>query len=164
MRIITFDGRLGKDAQILTTKNGKQYMRFSVANNLYTSKEERTDWFDVTCYDEFALEKKAKFLTKGTYVIITGSIVTEVKQGQDGRSWINHYVTATAIDLPRFGKPQDNTDNESAPAVSVYTAGTPSQRVETRVPEPEVPTMRMPEPQYYAPENSTDDYSGDLPF
>ena len=161
MRIISFDGRIGKNAQILTAKNGRQYLRMSVANNIYTSKEERTDWFDVTCYDEFIVEKKGKYLTKGTYVIVTGTITTEVKTGADGRSWINHYVNASSIDLPRFGKSQDESARVEEPAVSVYTASTPTQRTYQENDSPSEPTISVQVPQYNVPKIENND---DLPF
>ena len=160
MRIISFDGRLGSDAEVRTTKGGKPYVRLSVANNIFANGEDRTDWFDVTCYDEFIVEKKAKFLTKGTYVIVTGNVTTEVKPS-NGKLWINHYVTATTIDLPRFGKSQPSEDNSQE--VSVYTGRTETPTVE----EPVIPVMPAVAPSgdvpdvYIEPNFSNDD---DLPF
>lgn len=168
MRIISFDGRIGKTAEVLTAKNGRKYLRMSVANNMFTSNEERTDWFEVTCYDEFIVDKRAKYLTKGTYVIVTGSIVTEVKP-KNGKIWVNHYVTATAIDTPRFGKNQDDSsqsyqEEQSEPEVSVYTANTATQRTYQEAP---VAEPAMPVPSYESPasfEGTEYDNNDDLPF
>lgn len=168
MRIISFDGRLGSDAEVKTTRDGKPYVRLHVANNIYTNGEDRTDWFDVTCYDQFVVEKRAKFFTKGTYVIVTGNVVTEVKP-YEGKLWVNHYVTATSIDLPRFGRSQnDSAENSEAPAVSVYTADTRSSVIEPAAPavaptpEPAPSIVTTGDlPSYAAPDFSNDD---DLPF
>ena len=169
MRVISFDGRIGKTAEVLTAKNGRKYLRMSVANNMFTSNEERTDWFEVTCYDEFIVDKRAKYLTKGTYVIVTGSIITEVKP-KNGKIWVNHYVTATSIDTPRFGKNQDEgaqsyQDESSEPEVSVYTANTATQRTYQEAPVAE-PTMSVPSYQPSAPsyEDMNYDNNDDLPF
>lgn len=172
MRIITFDGRIGRNAEVLVAKNGRKYLRMSVANNMFTNNEERTDWFEVTCYDEFIVDKRAKYLTKGTYVIITGSIVTEVKPN-NGKMWINHYVNATAIDTPRINRNNQDSDYQSSssePEVSVYTANTATQRVyqENNVQEPTI-KMPSPSPQAAAPTYpSMDSYEmdngDDLPF
>lgn len=180
MRNITLDGRLGKDAEVLTAKNGRQYVRFNIANNLYTSGNERTDWFDVTCYDPFVVEKKSQYLKKGSYVIITGQIISEVRV-VNGNIYMNHYVTAATIDTPRFGKRDDDSEHSQSrsrtnePSVSVYTGGTRSDRSmqESRVEEPRMTAMPTPAPatapSYTPSEYSTDvDYSNggddDLPF
>lgn len=166
MRIISFDGRLGSDAEVKKTRDGKPYVRLHVANNIFANGEDRTDWFDVTCYDPFVVEKRAKFFTKGTYVIVTGNVTTEVKP-YNGKLWVNHYVTASTIDLPRFGRSQNSEDavqKEEEPVVSVYTgrtetvaASAPSQPT----PAPAAPTANVDLPSYEAPDFSNDD---DLPF
>lgn len=178
MRNITLDGRLGKDAEVLTAKNGRQYVRFNIANNLYTSGSERTDWFDVTCYDPFVVEKKSQYLKKGSYVIITGQIISEVRV-VNGNIYMNHYVTAATIDTPRLGKRDDDSERSQVrsgsnePSVSVYTGGTRSDRAvqESRVEEPRMNAMPAPAaaPSYTPSEYSEDvDYSNenddDLPF
>lgn len=149
MRIISFDGRLGRDAEVHTTKDGKPFIRLQVANNIFTKGEDRTDWFDVTCYDSFIVDKRAKYLTKGTYVIVTGSVTTEVKPS-NGKLWINHYVTANTIDMPRFGKSQESSAESEEPPVSVYTANTRSDMAarEIDVPayEPQISTNLPPSP------------------
>lgn len=168
MRIISFDGRLGSDAEVKTTRDGKPYVRLHVANNIFANGEDRTDWFDVTCYDPFVVEKRAKYFTKGTYVIVTGNVTTEVKP-YNGKLWVNHYVTATSIDLPRFGRAQNSEDaapKEEEPVVSVYTGRTES--VSTNIPTPTPaptpapsPAISLDLPSYEAPNFSNDD---DLPF
>lgn len=128
MKIITFDGRLGRDATVHVAKNGSKFITFSVANNSYLGGQQRVDWFDVVCYDPYVVENNTKFLTKGTFVIITGTINSTINvKGND--MYINHNVNAINIDRPRFGRPQGEeqakeTSNE--PQVSVYTGGTRS--------------------------------------
>ena len=167
MRIISFDGRLGSDAEVKTTRDGKPYVRLQVANNIFANGEDRTDWFDVTCYDQFVVEKRSKLFTKGTYVIVTGNVTTEVKP-YNGKLWINHYVTATTIDVPRLGRPQGAEEStqrrDEEPEVSVYTGKT-----ETTLPQPAVAPaaqqasapINLEIPTYEAPDFSGDD---DLPF
>ena len=140
MKTITFDGRIGASgAEVRTTKGGKPYVRFSVANNSFANGTEKTEWFDITSYDEYVINNRTKYLTKGTYVIITGTPNTEVNV-RDGKVWLNQYVTATNIDTPSFKKKDDETSpsvNEAAPAASTFTGGTESQRyVQTPMPEP----------------------------
>ena len=165
MRNITFDGRLGKDAELLKAKNGSPYIRFNVANNSFVGGQEKTDWFDVVSYDGYIAEKRLQYLKKGTYVIITGAITSEINVF-NGNIYLNHKVTATTIDTPRFGKPQSNGENEpdksSEPQVSVYTATTEGTRTEQRpLTNVAVPTAPEYVPQY-TPDNFDND--DDLPF
>jgi single stranded DNA-binding protein len=130
MKTILFDGRIGANGtEIKTTKSGKPYARFSVANNTFANGEEKTEWYDVITYDQNFIEKRATYLTKGSYVIINGAIRTEVKIDSSNKVWINHYVTATTIDTPRFGTKSENANQVSdadstQPALSTFTGNT----------------------------------------
>lgn len=149
MKIITFDGRLGKDAEVLKTKDGKPYVRFSVANNSFSNGQEKTEWFDILSYDPYIAEKRAQYLRKGTYVIITGPIES-VPNVYNGKMYINYHVRATIIETPRLGRGGDDSRpaEENEPQVSVYTGGTRSDL--------SVAPAAVPSPDY-----STSD---DLPF
>ena len=158
MKIITFDGRLGRDATVHTAKNGRQFISFTVANNSYSGGQQRVDWFDVVCYDPYVIENSTKYLTKGTFVIITGTINSTINvRGND--MFINHNVNAINIDRPRFGRPQgEEQAKEAEPQVSVYTASTSTYKAEAPSAPVSVPT---PAPAYV---NYSNDSSDDLPF
>lgn len=159
MKQIIFDGRLGKDAEVKNTQTGKPYVRFSVANDTFINGTNKTEWFDVTSYDPYVVENRAKYLTKGRYVIISGTLNTEVNV-KNGKVYLNHYVTAVNIDTPSTGNKKEGAEEET---VSTYTAGTPSTL--TKPEEPKVvEETKQPEPSYaYSTVNdmSSDD---DLPF
>jgi single stranded DNA-binding protein len=131
MKTIILDGRVGtKGTEVKSTKAGKPYAHFSIANNTFSNGEEKTEWYDVISYDPAFIEKRAQYLGKGSYVIVTGSIRTEVKVGQDNKMWVNHYITATNIDTPRLGVKPDNDGQVSiqttTPTISTFTGGTAS--------------------------------------
>ena len=130
MKTIIFDGRVGQNGtEVKMSKNGKPYARFTVANNAFVNGEEKTEWFDVTVYDPTFIEKRAQYLGKGSYVIVTGSIRTEIRPDQSGKVWVNHYVTATNVDTPRFGGKTENKETattDATPVVSTFTGGTKS--------------------------------------
>jgi single-stranded DNA-binding protein len=143
MKTITFDGRIGANgAEVRTTKGGKPYVRFSVANNSFANGAEKTEWFDVTSYDEYIINNRVKYLTKGTYIIVTGNPNVEVNV-RDGKIWLNQYVTATTIDTPSFKKKDEDGATATANTVgastsenvSVFTGGTASTVL---TPKPEV--------------------------
>ena len=165
MKIITFDGRLGKDAMLKVGKSGKKFLSFTVANNSYYEGQQRVDWFDVACFDPYLVGRftdengEVRLLKKGTYVIITGTVNSAVNTGSNGNMYINHNVNATLIDRPNVGPSSDYQKSETAkeeePAVSVYTASTPTQKTE--------PVQAQPS---YVPAYSGSDVENgdDLPF
>ena len=161
MKSITFDGRIGANgAEVRQTKGGRPYIRFSVANNSFTNGQEKTEWFDVTCYDQFIIENRTKFLTKGTYVIVQGTPNSEINVDRTGKVWLNQYVNAISIELPSFKRKDDeNTgQNYDDAVVSTYTGNTSSQKTYIQEPEPSPATTG-----YMSP--SVHDYEDDdLPF
>ena len=132
MKTLMFDGHVGKNGTVVkSTSTGKKYASFSVANKSFANGEEKVEWFDVVSYDPIFIEKRAQYLNKGSYVIISGSLKTEVRPDQNGKLWVNHYVTANTIDTPRVGSKSSEQGisvgtqgNENG--VSTYTGGTPS--------------------------------------
>lgn len=131
MKNLTFDGRLGADAEVKTTKSGKRYVKFSVANNTYSSGDTKTEWFDVTSFDPFVIEKRLNQLKKGRYVIVTGQLDVEANVDENRKLWLNQYVTANSIETPSFGSAKrDESPAEEVPSdLSTYTGGTLSSAV-----------------------------------
>jgi single stranded DNA-binding protein len=165
MKSITFDGRIGANgAEVRTTKGGRPYVRFSVANNSYANGQEKTEWFDITSYDPFVIENRVKYLTKGTYVIITGTPNTEVNVDRTGKVWLNQYVTANSIDTPAFRKKDDDSTTTQGTSttndnLSTFTATT-QQTITKTVEAPQV-AAPMPASVGVGVSSDADD---DLPF
>ena len=142
MRQITLDGRIGTGgAKTLQTAKGKSYIRFSLANDSFVNGAIKTEWFDITCFDPFLVENKAKFMTQGRYVIVQG-IPDSVVTNKDGKIYLNHYVTANNIELPSFGGKREES-NEAQ--VSTFTGGTKSAEVKSK-PAPVQETYQAPTP------------------
>ena len=177
MKSIMIDGRIGANgAEVRQTRSGKPYVRFSVANNSFANGQEKTEWYDVTSYDPHVIENRVKFLTKGTYVIISGTPNVEVNVDRNGKVWLNQYVTASTIDTPSFKKKEDEGASGAVAenTMSTYTGSTMSS---TSIPKPTTASVApvaapVPEPApatvpaggydgYDADDASTDD---DLPF
>ena len=158
MKLISFDGRIGANGvEIKTSKTGSTYATVSVANNSFANGKENTEWFEVTSFDPNFIEKRAKNIGKGTYVIINGQLRTEVNVDKTGKLWINHYVTANTVDTPRFGLKNEqsvNADSDSIPDMSTFTGTTGSQRL-AQIPEPS--------PAYNSSSSSYDNVD-DIPF
>lgn len=143
MRQITLDGRIGTGgAKTLKTAKGKSYIRFSLANDSFINGAPKTEWFDITCFDPFLVENKAKFMTQGRYVIVQG-IPDSVVTNKDGKIYLNHYITANNIELPSFGGKREES-NEAQ--VSTFTGGTKSAEVKSN-PSPVHEVHQAPAPQ-----------------
>ena len=158
MKILTIDGRLGRNAELKTTSGGTKYIKFTIANNEYERGETITNWYDVITYSDFTIEHQLNLLTSGTYVIISG-IPKETVNVKDGRVYLNLSINALKIDIPSFKKKEDEGGQE----ISTYTASTKQSKIVTESPKTE--TVGSEEKklttQIVTDENGADD---DLPF
>jgi len=123
MKQITLDGRIGKDgAKTYQTAKGKTYIRFSLANDSFVNGANKTEWFDITCFDPYIVENRSKYMTQGRYAIVQGVLNSEVSV-KDGKVYLNHYVNANNIELPSFGNKKEESNGVQ---VSTFTGGTKS--------------------------------------
>ena len=157
MKILTIDGRLGRNAELKTTSGGTKYIKFTIANNEYERGETITNWYDVITYSDFTIEHQLNLLTSGTYVIISG-IPKETVNVKDGRVYLNLSINALKIDIPSFKKKEDEGGQE----ISTYTASTKQSKIVTESPKQETvgSEERKLTTQIVTDENSDDD----LPF
>lgn len=144
MKTIIIDGRIGKDgAKVLKTKNGKAYIRFSLANDSFVNGANKTEWFDITSFDDFVVEKQSKMLTQGRYVIVNGVLNSEVATN-NGKVYLNQYVRCNSIEIPSLGSKKDDS-NETQ--VSTYTGGTKSEETARPEARQESKPAEPPQPQ-----------------
>ena len=137
MKQITLDGRIGKGgAKVMKSNTGKEYVRFDLANDSFVDGANKTEWFNITCFDPYIVSKKSEYLTQGRYAIVQGTLKSEVTS-KNGNIYLNHYVTAINIELPSFGKKDDDT-----PAVSTYTGGTKSDQTVAAQEQPAAPVQQ----------------------
>ena len=173
MKQITLDGRIGKDgAKTYQTAKGKTYIRFSLANDSFVNGANKTEWFDITCFDPYVVDTKSKFMTQGRYAIVQGVLNSEVTN-KDGKIYLNNYVTANNIELPSFGNKREESNEVQ---VSTFTGGTKSAETvkasATPVQEtvkPQAPTAQpapTPQPQAAAFQAAPSGWAegDDLPF
>lgn len=74
MNNATFAGRIGRDAELRSTRDGKSVANFSLAVDEYAGQNERkTLWVDCSMWGERAA-KLAQYLTKGTPVAVSGQV------------------------------------------------------------------------------------------
>lgn len=88
-QMLTIVGRLGRDPEMRYTPNGTPVCSFNVAtdrvwNNEQGVKQEETTWHRVTTWNKQA-ETCAQYLTKGSMVMVTGSVKAQGYTGRDGQ-------------------------------------------------------------------------------
>lgn len=184
MRYFIVDGRLGKNAEVVTGKTGNKYVRFTLANTEYRNKEATTTWFDVTSTDPFVIEKLTPYLTKGKHVCVNGEFdVRDIVTVKNGKVYVNLRIKANSIAFISTGTNGQNKEGSTADKIEEFnpTAGlTPEpnpapiavQPAYTPVAQPTVAPVAQPiAPQPVAqpvptaaPAMVTPDLGDDLPF
>ena len=139
-------------------------------------------------FDENIVSKMQQYLTKGSYVLITGEPTTSISV-KDGQAYLNQRVRAFSVNFGG-GKSNNNTSGSTqaspapqyAPPVNAAPVAQPQPQPATPVipmphaapvqgasqvppvqqfaPQPQVPPVQ-PSPAYSSPASSVDD---DLPF
>lgn len=152
-------GRLGADAEIKETKQGKKFSTFHLAVDDFVQGKRSTVWFAVADFSE-AAERRAEFLKKGTLIEVSGVESCRAYLDRSNLPQIARDIRATYIDFVSLGGKQEK-DAESTES----TASTPIT-VQPVVPEKKVtPEVTHQPQQIVATAASTDDtFVDDLPF
>lgn len=107
-------GRLGKDAQLIITKNDSFMLAFSVATG-----GNKTLWHDVVFFNEEKIEKLESFLKKGVLVDIEGYLnPREYERG--GNTYKTCSVVANKILI--LDKPKDKEQPANIEQHHEYTS------------------------------------------
>jgi len=80
---VIIQGNLGKDVEQRYTPAGKAVCNFPVAVDEGFGDKKSTTWFNVTAWEKTA-EACAKFLSKGSKVLVSGRIQTREYEDRDG--------------------------------------------------------------------------------
>src|ERR1700678_4660568 len=119
---VIFIGRLGKNAEVKTAQNNKEYVVFSLATseNWKNDKgdyENRTEWHRVYAWSN--LSNFAKTLQKGQLITLEGRVrYREVEDDVEGVAFKHRIAEIHAISMKRLSKveaaddPTDGADDE----------------------------------------------------
>jgi single-strand DNA-binding protein len=117
---VIFIGRLGKNAEVKTALNNKEYVVFSLATseswkNEKGDYENRTEWHRVYAWSN--LSNFAKILQKGQLITLEGKIkYREVSEEADGVTFKHSIAEIHATSMKRLSKVEvadDPTDGAS---------------------------------------------------
>ena len=163
MKILIFDGYLGKDAEVKTSQKGAQFLSFRVGNTTWVKGENKTDWIEVMCFNASTIAAMGPNLKKGSHVCVTGTPDTTVNPSKDGRLYVNTSVLADRIEFINGNSKKDkegeeSTGNEPEIKVGDNTSGTNYAEIEKTVTQ----TVVVQQPDAPASTDASD--TDDLPF
>jgi single-strand DNA-binding protein len=85
MQKLQIIGNIGKDAELLTTKGGKEYIKFSVATTKKVGEQTQTTWHDCV---KWIYDGKGKgildYLLKGVKVYVEGEVTANAYVNNQG--------------------------------------------------------------------------------
>ena len=110
---VNFIGRLGEDAELRTSKGGKQYVAMRVATDEFKNGEKGTAWINVTYHGDRAI-KMHEYLKKGSAVSVMGSETVGTYQNKNGETQVSRDVLADRVDFLNLGKSGDGQTNETS--------------------------------------------------
>ena len=117
MNKVFLSGALGKDPELRHTSTGKAVVSFSVATNEGSGEKKTTTWHNIVAWEKTA-ELCAKYLAKGSKVIVEGKITERTWEGKDGKKNYKTEIVASHVEFIGEKKTND-VSNE------------PQQRVQT---------------------------------
>lgn len=118
MRNLIVNGRLAADVVRQISKQGSEYINFSIANNEYGDEKSSdgkplTQWFRVTSFLPQHV-KLAQYLTKGKPITVSGHYSNRLYQNQKTGQWnISNDIIASDIFF-EVGTERQNTSNNVA--------------------------------------------------
>lgn len=155
MKQILVDGRLGRDAELRVSANGRKYVSFSLANNTHVKNEDKTTWYDVTCFDPNTVENRLEYLKKGKLIFVSGVYDAKAYMGKDGVMRVSESILADRISFIQVGN-----RNEGQPQQAQAQA---EATVQTSAAQASVPSTNASyEPSTYSA--SASDNDDELPF
>lgn len=102
----TIEGNLVADAETGFTNTGKQYTKFTVANNIYGGKDnsgktiEKASFFGATIWGK-ASEIYASDLKKGTHVLLIGKVYVDTWESQGEKKYFTKILVDTIRVIPK---------------------------------------------------------------
>ena len=130
-------GRIGQDAQVRQSKDGKKFMTMDVATDFFSKGENKTMWVRVVSNDATIVEKRAQYFKKGTLVTVEGhELESNTWIGKDGNAHAQITIAASFIDFIRIGKRKDANDQPDGGEQPV-TVDNASQDVPPTTPDDE---------------------------
>lgn len=106
----TFNGYLAKDAELKQSKNGKDYLTFSVANNVGFGDNKKVNWINCSDFKQSAM-KLSEYLKKGTHVLVNGTVSLNEYENQHGVTV--KFLNCVCSDIRLLSSKKDSEQSEA---------------------------------------------------
>lgn len=107
---VTLMGHLGKDAEVVQSKTGKNFLKLSVATNEKRGTETQTDWHSVALFGEVG-NRLANVLKKGDQVFLEGTLkYSQTGDGADRR----YFTQIQTFHVAKVSRSQDAQQGAAA--------------------------------------------------
>lgn len=95
-------GNIGREPQLRTSKNGRSFLKFSVATNMSWKNEDgehqtRTDWHKVAVWGKRG-ENLADKLVCGMPIVVSGYLSSFLSQNQQGEKFQQTWINADLVE------------------------------------------------------------------
>lgn len=174
MRKIIVSGRLGRDSELRTTKNGTVFLSaFLISTEFGDPKDEAGNPLSMV-FSVFSTDARSialqRFLVKGKPVIVTGELRVREYVKENGTKGISYDINHASMEfVPFTAKKDENEEGEengsekSVPEPEIGIRNHTQEHDGSPVPEPQAPFP--PEPLVTeTPGPSNSGYDDDLPF
>ena len=104
-------GNIGRAPEKKTTKAGKVYYQFSLAENTGKDESKQTTWYQVQA---FVSEAEGEALNKGQFVTVNGRLLADAYMNKDNQPAVGLTIQTGKV-TPVERKPHD-PDQQQAPA------------------------------------------------
>lgn len=127
LNTVSIGGNLCRDAELRATASGMAVLTFSVAVNESRKNQQTGEYEDHPNYVDCTMlgrraESVSRYLTKGTYVALTGRLHQNRWQNKDGQNRSKLEVTADNIHFESRRLDGDDYDQQQAEAQGDYEA------------------------------------------
>lgn len=127
LNTVSIGGNLCRDAELRATASGMAVLTFSVAVNESRKNQQTGEYEDYPNYVDCTMlgrraESVSRYLTKGTYVALTGRLHQNRWKNKDGQNRSKLEVTADNIHFESRRLDGDDYDQQQAEAQGDYEA------------------------------------------
>ena len=128
-------GRLGADAEVKETKQGKKFSTFNLAVDDFIQGKKTTTWFAVADFSEVAVNR-AEYLKKGALIEVQGLECVRPYLDRNNLPSAARDIRATHIDFVQFSNKQEkDAENVDCGTLKVDTATTTTAVKEVAAPQ-----------------------------
>lgn len=125
LNTVSIGGNLCRDAELRATASGMAVLTFSVAVNESRKNQQTGEYEDYPNYVDCTMfgrraESVSRYLTKGTYVALTGRLHQNRWQNKDGQNRSKLEVTVDNIHFKSLRLDSDEYDQQQAEAQGDY--------------------------------------------